>query len=49
MLTFGRIVPAIEMVEKIEAVTADEVQSVAQDILQDKNRALSWVVPLAMK
>ncbi len=47
--TFGRIVPAIEMIEKIEAVTADDVQSVAQDILQDRNRAMSWVVPLAMK
>lgn len=45
VLTYGRIVPAAEMVESIEAVTAEEVLSVAQDILQDGNRSESWVVP----
>jgi predicted Zn-dependent peptidase len=33
------------MVEKIEAVTADEVQELAQSILLDSKKSVSWVVP----
>ena len=47
VLAFGRIVPPQEMTERIAAITADDVQSVAQDILQDRNRSVSWVVPKA--
>ncbi|MBR4652082.1 MAG: insulinase family protein [Kiritimatiellae bacterium] len=43
--TYGRIVPADETVERIMAVTADDVQDVAQEMLQDRNRAVSWVTP----
>ena len=45
VLAYGRIVPAAETVERIESVTSDDVLAVAQEILQDGNRAVSWVVP----
>ena len=47
VLAFGRIVPPQETADRIAAITADDVQSVAQDILQDRNRSVSWVVPKA--
>ena len=45
VLNYGRIVPAAETVEHLEAVTSEEVLAVAQEILQDCNKAESWVVP----
>ena len=47
VLTYGRIVPAAETAARIADVSADEVLAVAQDILQDDRRAVSWVVPKA--
>lgn len=44
-LSYGKIVDPAEMVEKIEAVTADEVQELAQSILLDSKKSVSWVVP----
>ena len=45
MLAFGRLVEPAEQVEGIRAVTAADVQAVAREIFQTKNRAVSWVVP----
>lgn len=42
---YGRIVTPREQVECVRAVTADDVQSVAQTIFAPANRAVSWVVP----
>ena len=43
--TYGKIRPPEEMVAGIAAVTADDVLAVANEILQPKNRSVSWVVP----
>ena len=45
VLTHNRIVPPDEVVAHIAAVSADDVQAVAQTILDPGNRAVSWVVP----
>ena len=47
VLTYGRIVPAAETAARIADVSADEVLAVAQDILRDDRRAVSWVEPKA--
>lgn len=44
-LSTGKIVDPIECVEKIEAVTADEVQTLAQQIIDDSKKSFSWVTP----
>jgi len=43
--TYGRIVPPQKIVDGILAVTADEVLEIANEILQEKNRSVSWVMP----
>ncbi len=43
--TYGRILPPEEVVAGIAAVTADDVLAVANEILDDANRAVSWVTP----
>ena len=43
--TYGRIRDPGEMVETISSVTSEDVRGVAEDILDEKNRAISWVVP----
>ena len=43
--TYGRILPPEEVVAGIAAVTADDVLTVANEILDDANRAVSWVSP----
>lgn len=45
MLSFGRIVTPQEQIDGIRAVTAEDVRKVANDILADANRSVSWVVP----
>lgn len=45
MLAFGRLVEPAEQVAGIRAVTAADVQAAASEIFQEKNRAVSWVVP----
>ena len=45
MLSFGRLVTPQEQVEGIRAVTAADVQAVADAILRPSNRSVSWVVP----
>ena len=46
-LSFGRLVSPEEQVAGIRAVTAADVQAVAQDILRPESRSVSWVVPKA--
>ena len=43
--TYGRILAPEEVVAGISAVTADDVLEVANEILQEKNKSVSWVVP----
>jgi len=43
--TYGRIMPPEEIVAGIAAVTADDVLAIANEILQEKNKSVSWVVP----
>ena len=43
--TYGRILPPEEIVAGIAAVTADDVLAIANEILQEKNKSVSWVVP----
>ena len=43
--TYGRVLPPEEIVAGIAAVTADDVLAIANEILQEKNRSVSWVVP----
>ena len=43
--TYGRVLPPEEVVAGIAAVTADDVLAIANEILQEKNRSVSWVVP----
>ena len=45
MLSFGRLVSPREQVEGIRAVTAADVNRVANAILKQSNRSISWVVP----
>ncbi len=45
ILARGRLVMPQEDVEKLYAVTADEVRAVAQDIFKPENRSLSCVLP----
>ena len=45
MLSFGRLVSPHEQVEGIRAVTAADVNAVANAILRPSNRSVSWVVP----
>ena len=43
--TYGRVLPPEEIVAGIAAVTADDVLALANEILQEKNKSVSWVVP----
>ena len=45
VLNFGRAFSPRSQVEKIRAVTARDVQAVANDILDPGRRAVSWVLP----
>ena len=45
MLSFGRLITPQEQVEGIRAVTASDVKAVANAILKQSNRSISWVVP----
>ena len=45
MLSFGRPVSPQEQIDGIRAVTAADVRSVANVILKQSNRSISWVVP----
>ena len=45
MLSFGRLVSPQEQVDGIHAVTAADVKRVANAILKQSNRSISWVVP----
>ncbi len=45
VLTHDKIVSIEETVKKIEAVTEEDILCVAQAILNDSNKAVSWVVP----
>ena len=45
MLSFGRLVSPQEQVDGIRAVTAADMKSVANAILKQSNRSISWVVP----
>jgi predicted Zn-dependent peptidase len=44
-LAHGKIIDPREAVEKIESVTADDVQAVAQQIIDEKKKSFSWVTP----
>lgn len=43
--SYGKIIPPEQAVEDVQAVTADEVLEVANEILDDANRSVSWVTP----
>ncbi|MBR1586895.1 MAG: insulinase family protein [Kiritimatiellae bacterium] len=43
--TYGRVIPPQEVVDGIAAVTADDVLAIANEILQEKNKSVSWVAP----
>ena len=45
MLSFGRLVSPQEQIDGIRAVTAADVRAVANSILKQSNRSISWVVP----
>ena len=45
--TYNRIIPPADMIAAIEAVTAEEVLAVANEILQDDRKSYSWVTPKA--
>ena len=45
ILARGRLVMPQEDIEKLYAVTAEEVRAVAQDIFKPENRSLSCVLP----
>ena len=44
-LSFGRLVTPEEQVAATQAVTAEDVQSVAQAIFDPSRRSVSWIVP----
>ena len=41
--TYGRILPPEEVVSGIAAVTADDVLAVANEILDNTKKSVSWV------
>ena len=43
--TYGRILAPEEVVAGILAVTADDVLEIANEILHEKNKSVSWVMP----
>jgi predicted Zn-dependent peptidase len=43
--TYGRVLEPGEIVECVNSITAEEVRQVAEEILDDKNRSVSWVTP----
>ena len=45
MMSFGKLVLPQEQIEGVRAVTADDILAVAQAVLKDENKAVSWVVP----
>ncbi len=45
MSSFGRLLMPREQVEGIAAVSAADVQEVANEILKPENRSISWVLP----
>ena len=45
MTSFGRLVLPREQIEGIAAVSAADVQAVANEILRPANRSVSWVLP----
>ena len=45
MLSFGRLVSPQEQIDGIRAVTAADIRAVANAILKQSNRSISWVVP----
>ena len=45
MLSFGRLVSPQEQIDGIRAVTAADVKCVANAILKQSNRSISWVIP----
>lgn len=45
MTSFGRLVLPREQIEGIAAVSAADVQAVADEILRPANRSISWVLP----
>jgi len=45
--TYGRIIPPQEAMEGVLRVTADDILAVANEILQDSRKSVSWVTPKA--
>lgn len=45
MLAFGRLVTPEEQISGVKAVTAQDVLDVAREVLDRRNRAVSWVLP----
>ncbi|MBQ4440141.1 MAG: insulinase family protein [Kiritimatiellae bacterium] len=45
LLSFGRLIPTEEQIAAVKAVTADDILFVAQEVLKDDVRAISWVLP----
>lgn len=45
VITWGKIIPPEEIARRLQAVTAEEVLSVAKDVLVDDRRSISWVKP----
>ena len=45
VMTYGEIRSPQEMIDGIAAVTADDVLDIANEILQEKYRSVSWVTP----
>ena len=46
---FGRFIPLQEVVDKVEAVTADEILELAESLLQDNRFALTMLGPVSDK
>lgn len=44
-LAYGKIIDPVKAIEQIEAVTADDVQMIAQQITDDSKKSFSWVTP----
>ena len=47
ILSFGRLVMPEEQIAGVKKVTAAQILKVAQEVFQDKNKAISWVLPRA--
>lgn len=45
VLAYGRPVPCEEQIDGIKSVTPDDIAAVAEEILDERNRSVSWVVP----